>query len=210
VRRHGALLTAVITLAVAFAALMTARAAPATPSPAARPAAASKGSKAPPDPAMVEKGEHLVAIAACNDCHSPKIFGPKGPSPDPTKLLSGHPRGSPLPPVPWNEIAPDKWGAVGSNDFTAWAGPWGVSFAINLTPDVDTGIGSWTEAMFMKALRTGKHMGEGRPILPPMPVDFYSKITDDEMKAIFAYLRSVKPVSNVVPDPMPPPPPPKP
>ena len=199
-RTKKTILMTAISMALVAAGLVMARSASASP------AAAAKA----PDAAQIAKGEHLVAIAACNDCHTPKIFGPQGPSPDPAKLLSGHPRGSQLPPVPPNVLGPEGWGAIGSNDFTAWAGPWGVSFAINLTPDLDTGIGSWNEAMFIKALRTGKHMGEGRPILPPMPWDFYNKISDDEMKAIFAYLKSPKPISNVVPDPIPPPgPPPK-
>lgn len=204
---------ATIALVVAAAGWLGTRAAFASPGAAAKEPGAQAGGtpvKAP-DGGQIARGEHLVAIAACNDCHTPKIFGPSGPSPDPARLLSGHPQGTRLPPVPQHVLGPEGWGAIGTNDFTAWAGPWGISFAINLTPDLETGIGSWNEAMFIKALRTGKHMGEGRPILPPMPWDFYSKISDDEMRAIFAYLKSLKPISNVVPDPIPPPgPPPKP
>ena len=54
---------------------------------------------------------------------------------------------------------------------TAWAGPWGVSYAANLTPDKRTGIGAWTADQFIKTMRTGKHLGVGRPVLPPMPVE---------------------------------------
>jgi hypothetical protein len=88
---------------------------------------------------------------------------------------------------------------------TAWAGPWGTSFAANLTPDIETGLGSWTEAMFVKAIRSGKHMGEGRPILPPMPWQVYKNLTDEDLKSIFAYLQSLPAVENAVPEPVPPP-----
>jgi hypothetical protein len=153
---------------------------------------------------QIERGKYLVTIGSCNDCHSPKIFGPQGPEPDTTKLLSGAPGNAKLPAVPAGVIAPDKWGAIGSNDLTTWVGPWGISFARNLTPDIATGIGSWTEQIFIKALRTGKHMGEGRNILPPMPWQLIGKATDNDLKAIFAYLKSLKPIENAVPEPIPP------
>jgi len=153
--------------------------------------------------ALIEQGKHIVmAVGACNDCHTPKVFTPKGPELDMTRLLSGHPADQKLPEVPPGLIGPDKWGAVTSNDLTAWAGPWGTSFTANLTPDVATGLGSWTEEMFMKALRTGKHMGEGRDILPPMPWQVYMQMTDKELKAVFAFLQSIKPIENAVPDPI--------
>jgi hypothetical protein len=93
---------------------------------------------------------------------------------------------------------------LGNEHFTAWAGPWGVSFSMNLTPDEETGMGTWNEAMFIKAMRTGKHLGEGREILPPMPWPYLAKATDQDLKAIFAYLKSIPPVKNAVPDPIPP------
>ena len=151
---------------------------------------------------LVERGKYLVTTGLCNDCHSPKLFGPKGPVADTTRLLSGHPADQKLPDVPPGVLGPDKWGALGSNDFTAWVGPWGTSFTRNLTPDVATGIGSWNEAMFIKALRTGKHMGEGRDILPPMPWDYIGQLNDADLKAVFAYLMSLKPIENAVPDPI--------
>ena len=154
--------------------------------------------------AIVARGKYLVTIGSCNDCHSPKIMTPQGPAVDESKPLSGSPAGMPLPEVPPGVLGPDKWGALASNDLTAWVGPWGTSFSRNLTPDKETGLGSWTEAMFIKALRTGKDMGEGRPILPPMPWDMIGKATDSDLKAIFAYLRTLKPVKNAVHDPIPP------
>jgi mono/diheme cytochrome c family protein len=153
---------------------------------------------------IVERGKMLVTIGGCNDCHSPKVFTPKGPEPDQSRLLSGAPSDAKIPNLPDGVLGPDKWGAVCSNDFTAWAGPWGISFTRNLTPDVATGLGSWTEAMFIKALRTGKDMGEGRDILPPMPWQNFGQMPDDDLKAVFAYLKSLKPVKNAVHDPIPP------
>ena len=154
--------------------------------------------------AQIKRGEYLVNFGGCNDCHSPKVFTPKGPMPDPDRLLSGHPSGEKLPNLPKDLIAPDKWGGLFTNDLTAWVGPWGVTFASNLTPDEQTGIGLWTEELFIKTMRTGKHLGAGRDILPPMPWFDLAKLNDDDLKAIFAYLRSIKPIKNAVPAPIPP------
>ena len=151
-----------------------------------------------------ERGKYLATLGGCNDCHTPKVFGSNGPEPDPARLLSGHPASEKLPRIPTGVIAPDKWGAVTNNHLTAWVGPWGVSFSRNLTPDTATGLGSWTEDMFIKAIRTGKDQGEGRPILPPMPWPMYRQMTDDDLKAIFAYLRTLPPIRNAVPEPIPP------
>jgi len=157
--------------------------------------------------AMVEKGRYLVTIAGCNDCHSPKKMTPYGPVPDEARLLSGHPADEKLPEVPPDVIGPNKWGAITNNGLTGWVGPWGTSYTSNLTPDAETGTGVWNEELFIKMLRTGKFMGSGRNILPPMPWQDYAKLTDADMKAIFAYLRSLEPVKNRVPASVPAPPP---
>jgi hypothetical protein len=88
-------------------------------------------------------------------------------------------------------------------DLTATAGPWGVSFAGNITPD-ETGIGNWTEEQFKKAITQGKSKGldGGRMLLPPMPWFNYTTLKDEDVHAIFTYLRSIKPVKNVVPAPI--------
>jgi hypothetical protein len=129
-------------------------------------------------------------------------MGPNGPEPDMSRQLSGHPENFPITaPAP----APSGvWenGMVGSPTATAFSGPWGVSFTANLTPDRNTGLGIWTEDMFVKAIRTGKHYGVSRPILPPMPWAVYRNMTDDDLKAIFAYLRTIPPVTNHVPEPI--------
>ena len=153
---------------------------------------------------QVARGEYLVTAGTCSDCHTPKTFTPKGPVPDMSRSLSGAPADIKIPPIPPGVISPTAWGALGTNDMTAWAGPWGVSFAANLTPDKTTGLGSWTEAAFVKSMRTGKHKGVLRDILPPMPWQGLGKLNDDDLKAMFAYLQSLKPIQNKVPDPVPP------
>ncbi|MGE5496667.1 MAG: c-type cytochrome [Syntrophothermus sp.] len=151
---------------------------------------------------MVKRGKYLVNFGGCNDCHSPKVFTQMGPVPDTTKLLSGHPAGTKLFPVD-TSVTGSKW-TYSSMDLTAWVGPWGVSFPVNLTPDGATGLGNWTDEIFIKAMRTGKHMGFGRPILPPMPWQSLAGLEDEDLKAILAYLKSLPPISNQVPDPIPP------
>lgn len=156
---------------------------------------------------LVARGKYLVTTGLCHDCHSPKVFGPMGePIPDSTRLLSGHPAELPYP--EWASADLQKRNIITSANpmLTAWAGPWGVSFAANLTPDTSTGIGEWTEESFIRTLRTGKHQGfpNGRDILPPMPWQFIGQKTDDDLKAMWAYLRSLPPVKNQVPFPLPP------
>jgi len=165
--------------------------------PAARKAAPKPDAHA----AAVQRGKYLVSVLACNDCHTPKKMGPNGPEPDMSKMLMGY-VGKELSAPP----ASGPWIAHTTDQFTAWAGPWGISYAKNLTPDENTGIGSWSEETFVKAIRTGKHMGVSRPILPPMPWNVYVNLTDADLKAVYAYLRSLPPVHNPQPDPTPPPP----
>lgn len=155
-------------------------------------------------PSLIERGKYLVMAGSCNDCHSPKIFTAMGPVVDTTRLLSGHPANSPLPEIPKGAIGPTQWGALTTNDLTAWAGRWGVSFAFNLTPDMKTGLGGWTENLFIQTLQNGKFMGASRDILPPMPWQSIGQMTDDDLKAIFAYLKSLPPIENPIPPPIPP------
>ena len=151
---------------------------------------------------LVARGEYLVTVMDCNACHSPKVMGPNGPEPDPEKLLSGYPADRPLPKVDTESLK--SWILFGQ-DLTSAAGPWGVSFAANLTSDA-TGIGNWSEAQFFKAIREGKYKGldGGRMLLPPMPWPSFAQLNDEDLRAIFAYLKSTKPVNNVVPAPIPP------
>jgi hypothetical protein len=149
--------------------------------------------------AMIERGQYLVTVGGCNDCHSPKRMTPIGPVPDEARLLSGHPAEEKLPEVPSNIFGPEKWGGITNNNLTGWVGLWGTSYTSNLSPDPETGMGAWNEDLFIKIIRTGKYMGGGRDILPPMPWYEYAKLTDADLKAIFAYLKTLKPVKNQVP-----------
>jgi mono/diheme cytochrome c family protein len=143
-----------------------------------------------------ERGQYLVTIMACNDCHTPFRMGPSGPEPDMARLLSGHPAALRMPAAPPLSA---EWAWAGAATNTAFAGPWGVSYAANLTPDEKTGLGSWDEEMFIRALRLGKHMGASRPIQPPMPWSWIGKMTDEDLKAVYTYLRSVPAIANEVP-----------
>jgi mono/diheme cytochrome c family protein len=151
----------------------------------------------------VHRGELLAEFGGCHDCHTPKVMTPRGPQPDTSRLLSGYASHAALPAVPQGVIGPTQWGALATNDLTAWAGPWGISFAANLTPDV-TGLGPWTDQDFIRTMRTGKHLGVGRALLPPMPWFNVATLTDEDLKALFKYLKSLKPISNQVPQPVPP------
>jgi len=146
---------------------------------------------------MVKRGGYLVSIMGCNDCHTPKKMGPQGPYLDEERILSGHPSEVPVP--PYDASTSKNW-ILFNQMLTNYVGPWGTSFSANLTPD-STGIGSWTEAQFLKAIREGKYKGldNTRPLLPPMPWQEFRNASDVDLKAIFAYLKSLKPVHNVVP-----------
>jgi hypothetical protein len=151
----------------------------------------------------VQRGEYLVTTIGCNDCHSPKTMGERGPQVIPELMLSGYPGDRPVPQAS-AEALKSGWGMFNA-DLTSFVGPWGESFAGNLTPD-QTGIGNWTQEQFKKALTQGKFKGidGGRMLLPPMPWQNWMNMKDEDVKAIFLYLKSIPPVRNVVPAPIPP------
>jgi mono/diheme cytochrome c family protein len=139
--------------------------------------------------AQVERGKYLVGITGCHDCHSPKVPGTMKPVPE--TMLSGRPQTTKVPSASPGEVH-------ASEDLTAWTGGWGQSVASNLTPDPATGIGMrYTEAKFVQTMRTGKKP-EGVAVMPPMPVDVYVNMKDDDLKAIYAYLKTLKPIRNAV------------
>jgi mono/diheme cytochrome c family protein len=151
-------------------------------------ASSHSGARQASGSAAVERGRYLVGITGCHDCHSPKV---EGMTPDLTRALSGRPATTPLPSATTSEVH-------ASLDLTAWTGPWGYSVASNLTPDPTTGIGTrYNEASFIATMRTGKKPN-GTPIMPPMPSEVYQNMTDEDLRAIFAYLRTIKPISNAV------------
>ena len=153
------------------------------------------------DTDKVARGRYLVTTSACHDCHTPWHETANGPEPDMSRMLSGHPEKLVLP-APPKPVGPWIIGAAAT--MTAWSGPWGVSYTANLTPDPETGLGKWTQRNFIDAIRGGRHMGRGRPILPPMPIQVYRNFTDADLEAIYAFLRSIPPVRNKVPEPLPP------
>ncbi|MET0463183.1 MAG: c-type cytochrome [Chitinophagaceae bacterium] len=173
--------------------------------------ACNSGSTTTPTPvtevskdSLIKRGEYLVSTIGCDDCHSPKVMGPQGPMPDMEHRFAGHMAGvgAPLGKPDPNALK-TGWMQM-SADLTAAFGPWGISYAANISSD-ETGIGNWTEQQFIKSLREGKMKGmtEGRPMLPPMPWPNFAKLNDTDLKAIFAYLKTTKPIKNVVPGPKP-------
>lgn len=148
--------------------------------------------------AQVARGKYLVMIGGCNDCHTPWRVGTRGPEPDMSHLLSGHPQDLVMPPAPRQPEG--SWSWVGATTRTAFAGPWGVSYSSNLTPDPSTGLGIWTAEMFVQAMRTGRHMGQSRPIQPPMPWQAIGRMSDEDLRAIYGYLRSIPAIRNRPPE----------
>lgn len=148
---------------------------------------------------QIEMGGKLTIEQGCVDCHSPKILVNDILVPDPARLFSGHPSDERLPDLPEGFIGPKKWFGLYTSSFTAWGGPWGVSYAANLTPDKKTGIGAWTEENFISIIKLGIHSSLTRKIIPPMPWDEIGELSDEDLKAIFQFLKTVKPIKNKVP-----------
>jgi hypothetical protein len=119
-----------------------------------------------------------------------------------TRMLSGHPEQLMMPPAP--KLPEGPWLVTAAATNTAWSGPWGVSFTMNLTPDPETGLGRWTLRNFKDTIRSGRHLGRGRVILPPMPIPMYKHMTDTDLEAVFSYLQTLPAISNRVPEPLPP------
>jgi mono/diheme cytochrome c family protein len=124
------------------------------------------------DDAQIERGEYLVTMSGCNDCHTPGYFFGK---PDMSRFLGGSDVGFEIP------------------GLGVFAGP-------NITPDKETGIGSWTPEQIVAAIQTGERP-DGRILAPIMPWHAFARLTADDAKAIAAFLQSVKPVDNKVPGP---------
>ncbi len=150
--------------------------------------------------AQIKRGSYLMLVGGCNDCHTPWIFDEKLgiPRPDMTRMLSGHPEDGP---DPVSTLSRGDIGIIGPT-FTSFAVPFGIVYSPNLTPDVDTGIGGWTEQMFLDIFRKGRHLGgNGRGVLPPMPWWWFRNFPDEDLRAMYAYLRSIPPIKNHVPSP---------
>jgi mono/diheme cytochrome c family protein len=187
-------------LAVALGSVHTAAQGGGTPAPGAAAAPAETGAGAgAKTTGSVARGKYLVNAMGCDDCHTPTKMGPNGPEPDMSLRLSGHPASMTLPPPP-APVGP--WIGATAATTTAFAGPWGISYTRNLTPDKATGLGEWTEQQFVDTIRTGRRQGRGREILPPMPWPAFKNLNDADLKAMFAYLRTIKPIENKVPEPV--------
>jgi hypothetical protein len=156
---------------------------------------------AEPRDELIKRGALLVGVGGCADCHTPFKMGSKGPEKDSSRGLSGHPEELKLAAPPRLDA---QWNWVGASTMTAFAGPWGRSYAANLTPDRETGLGAWRERDFIQAMRTGKHLGVARPIAPPMPWQALAGLPDRDLRAIYAYLMAQPAISNRVPDYVPP------
>ena len=152
---------------------------------------------------MVERGKLITEIYGCVDCHSPKIKEGEFFVNDPDRLFSGHPSENKLPQFPPEIIGPDKWRGLFTDSMTAWGGPWGISYSANLTPDMETGIGKLSEKDFVSVLTLGIHSNMNRKLMQPMPWKEISQLDDNNLKAIYHYLKSVKPVKNKVPESVP-------
>ncbi|GJM16667.1 MAG: hypothetical protein DHS20C13_19940 [Thermodesulfobacteriota bacterium] len=153
----------------------------------------------------VERGRRLVELGGCSQCHTPKIKTALGYKPDKDLFLSGYPSDEPLPDLPYAEIiAGEAENKFYTTDATIWVGRWGVSFAPNLTPDPETGIGNLTEEDFIEIFRGNKHFAEGAEVVSPMPVNVYSQLSFFELRSIFIYLQTIEPIPNDVPARIPP------
>lgn len=148
---------------------------------------------------QIARGEYLVEIMGCHDCHTPMKMGPNGPEQDRSRALSGHPENAPMPAA---VNLPNGYLAMIGATFTSFTGPWGTSFTRNLTPDKETGLGDWTVEEFIATMKTGRERGKGRPVLPPMPVQNLRALSDTDIRALFAYLQSLPPVKNRTPQPI--------
>lgn len=149
---------------------------------------------------LIKRGSYLVNAMGCDDCHSPKKFGPQGMEFDMEHRFAGHLADGKLG-KPNTGVMKDGY-MLFAMDLTSAVGPWGQSYAANISSDA-TGIGNWTEEQFFRAIREGKSKGlkESRPLLPPMPWFVYKNLNDTDLKSIFAFLKSTKPVENRVPGP---------
>lgn len=149
---------------------------------------------------MAQRGKYLVdTVGACGHCHTPRA----GAEYNMDMYLAGHPSNAPYPRYNFSMMQQGIF-ILTSPQMSAFSGPFGTSFASNLTPDNETGLGEWTEKMFIDAMRTGHHQGDmnNRQIFPPMPTKHYAEMNDADLKAIWAYLRTIKPVKNEVSPPL--------
>jgi mono/diheme cytochrome c family protein len=130
----------------------------------------AKGLPAPPASNRVAYGRYIVtALAHCFECHS----GPDA-------------NGS-----------PDFDRRLGAGGFLITLAPGATVRTANITPDPDTGIGKWSDADIRKALTEGVRP-DGRHLSPPMPYSFFKNMTDEDLNAVIAFVRTIPPIKNAV------------
>ena len=154
---------------------------------------------------LVKRGEYLVNTIGCDHCHTPKKMTDHGPIPDMDRRFMGFPATDSIAEINKDVLAPGKWILL-KNNLPAAVGPWGVSFSANITSD-ESGIGTWSFEQFKKSTSEGKYKGmeNSRPVMPPMPWESLNLLEEDDLKAIYEFLMSTKPIENVVPAYIPPP-----
>jgi mono/diheme cytochrome c family protein len=118
----------------------------------------------------IKRGEYLVLIMDCAGCHTPGVLLGK---PDSERFLAGSEVGFQIPGLR-------------------------IYFPPNLTPARKTGLGKWSEADIIKAVRTGERP-DGRMLAPVMPYHSYSELSDADAQALASYLKSLKPIQHQVP-----------
>lgn len=122
--------------------------------------------------AEIKRGQYLASLGGCNDCHTPGYFLGK---PDTARFLGGSDVGFEIPNL-------------------------GTFYGPNLTPDRETGLGKWSAAEIVKAIKKGERP-DGRILAPVMPWHAFANLTDADARTITAFLKSLPPVSNKVPGP---------
>jgi mono/diheme cytochrome c family protein len=138
----------------------------------------------------LERGHYLVNyLGHCTGCHTP--LGKDGQS-DKKLFLSGVPA----------KFAGAK---AGPPQVAGFPGPRGARvYAKNLTPDPETGIGKWSEEQFVRTFTTGVSPVGVKYVISPMEWDIYANMKEEDVRAIYRYLRTVKPIMNRVPANIPP------
>jgi mono/diheme cytochrome c family protein/uncharacterized protein YjiS (DUF1127 family) len=122
--------------------------------------------------AQIKRGQYLVTFGGCNDCHTPGYFFGK---PDMARFLGGSEVGFEIPGL-------------------------GIFHGPNLTPDQETGLGQWSPQQIVAAITKGRRP-DGRMLAPIMPWHAFANLTDQDTRAIAAFLKSIPPVKNKVPGP---------
>jgi len=124
----------------------------------------------------IDRGAYMIELLGCGSCHTNGAFDGE---PDMTRALAGSDTG-----IAFTNPVGDEYP--------------GIVYPSNITPDEETGIGSWSDWQIANAIRSGigRH---GERHIATMPWQGYARLTDEDVAAIVAYLRSIQPIKNTVP-----------